>query len=178
MRNFSLKETVEVVGIAAIVASLVFVGLQIRQEKEVAIVDTYGELSQSNIDLTFKVGEQMEIWKKGLDGGKLTEEELGVFSVQAAGVGEYFQRMYIRWTRLGPINPDVAASKYAFALYVFPGLRQEYELNAKFESSLNSARGFDPIVNPWESAVIGYLEKFDRENPPIPANKRYVFWGY
>ena len=108
----------------------------------------------------------------------MTEEELGVFSVQAAGVGEYFQRMYIRWTRLGPINPGLAASKYAFALYVFPGLRQEYELKAKFESSLSSARGFDPIVNPWESAVIGYLEKFDRENPPIPTSKRYIFWSY
>jgi hypothetical protein len=178
MRNFSLKETVELVGIAAIVASLVFVGLQIRQEKEVAIVDTYGEMSQSNIDLTFKIGEQMEIWKKGLDGGELTEEELGVFSVQAASIGEYFQRMFIRWSRLGPVNPSVAASSYAFALYVFPGLRQEYELMARYESSKDSARGFEKNLSPFESAVGGYLEKFDRENPPIPTKKNYVFWGY
>ena len=82
MGNSNWKDTLELVGIAAIVASLVFVGLQLRQEQEIAIVDTYGELSQSGVELIFKIGEQSEIWKKGLDGEHLTDEELGVFGAQ------------------------------------------------------------------------------------------------
>ncbi len=178
MRKIGLKDTVELIGIAAIVASLVFVGLQIRQEQEIAIVDTHGELSQTSIDLTFKIGEQMEIWKKGLNGDQLSEEELGIFTVQAAAVTEYYQRMFIRWTRLGPVDPDAAASGFAFALYVFPGLRSEYEKSDEFESFLDSARGSTLTVTNWETAVSGYLEKYDSENPPMPINKRYIFWRY
>ena len=178
MRKITLRDAVELVGIAAIVSSLVFVGFQIRQEQEIAIVDTYGELSQTNIDLTFEIGEQMEIWIKGLNGDQLTEEEHGVFTVQAAAVTEYYQRMFIRWTRLGPVDPRVAASKFAFALYIFPGLRQEFEASEEFDSLLDSARGFIQGVNPWKTEVNRFLEKYDSENPPLPTDKQYVFWGY
>ena len=178
MPKIGLKDTVELAGIAAIVASLVFVGLQIRQEQEIAIVDTYGEMSQTNMDLTFRIGEKMEIWKKGLNGDQLSEEELDVFTVQAASVTEYYQRMFIRWTRLGPVDPKVAASKYAFALYVFPGLRQEFEAADEFNLSLDAARGFVQGVNPWDTAVNGFLDQYDRQKPPLPKDMRYVFWGY
>jgi len=178
MLKVSLKDAVELTGIAAIVASLVFVGLQIRQEQEIAIVDTYGELSQSNIELTFKIGEQIDIWKKGLDGENLTAEELDYFSVLAAAVTEYNQRMFIRWTRLGPIDPDMAATRYAFALYVFPGLRREWELSEQWGSHLDTARGIVRRSTGWGSRVNGYLEQYDRENPPRPTNKRYIFWDH
>ena len=178
MRKITFRDAVELAGIAAIVSSLVFVGFQIRQEQEIAIVDTYGELSQTNIDLTFEIGEQMEIWIKGLNGDQLTEEELGVFTVQAAAVTEYYQRMFIRWTRLGPVDPRVAASKFAFALYIFPGLRQEFESSEEFDSFLDSARGFIQEVSPWKTEVNRFLEQYDSEKPPLPTNKHYVFWGY
>ncbi len=177
MKLSGWKDTVELVGIAAIVASLVFVGLQMRQEQEIAIVDTYGELSQSGVELTFKIGEQLEIWKKGLDGEHLTDEELGVFAVQAAAVGQYYQRVFIRWVRLGPIDPGVAASRFAYALYIFPGLRREHESAEQFDSSLQSARGSVLELNLWQSAVNGYLEQFATENPPMPSEKPYIFWA-
>ncbi len=178
MPKSSLKDAVELIGIAAIVASLVFVGLQIRQEQEIAIVDTYGELSQSNIELTFEIGEQMDLWKKGLGGENLTAEELDNFSVLTAAVTEYNQRVFIRWTRLGPIDPGVAASRFAFALYVFPGLRREWESSEQWGSHLDTARGNIQRLTAWESRVNGYLEQYDRENPPMPTNKRYIFWDY
>ncbi len=177
MKLSGWKNTLERIGIAAIVASLVFVGLQMRQEQEIAIVDTYGELSQSCVELTFKIGEQLEIWKKGLDGEQLTDEELGVFAVQAAAVGEFSQRVFIRWMRLGPIDPAVAASRFAYALYIFPGLRREYESAGQFSSSLRLARGSVLASNPFESAVNGYLEQFATENPAMPSEKPYIFWA-
>ena len=179
MLKFSLKDTVELIGIAAIVASLVFVGMQIRQEQEIAIVDTYGELSQSQIDLIFEIGEQMEVWKRGLDGEKLTEEELDRFAVSAAAVTEFHQRMFIRWTRLGPVDPDAAASRFAFALYVFPGLRRHWETVNEYEAYADAAGGVVEVgLNAWERAVNAFLEKFDAEKPPMPAYKHYIFWDY
>lgn len=177
MIRLGLKDTVELIGIAAIVASLVFVGMQIRQEQEIAIVATYGELSQSQIELTFKIGEQMNLWKKGLDGAELSAEELDGFAVMAASVTEFHQRMFIRWTRLGPVNQNAAASRFAFALYVFPGLRQHWEFVTEYEVVADSAGGVvESSLNAWERAVKTFLAKFDEEKPRVPTRKHYVFW--
>jgi len=50
MKLDALKEVAELVGIAAIVASLVFVGLQLRQAQEIAIADQYQERSNAAVD--------------------------------------------------------------------------------------------------------------------------------
>ena len=176
MRKVGMKDAVELIGIAAIVASLIFVGLQIRQDQEIAIVSTHGELSQSKTDLTFKIGENMEIWKRGLDKDQLTEEELAVFTVQASSVAEFHQRLFIRWLRLGPVDSGVAAGRYAYALYVFPGLRHEYETSNELASFIGAALGSNSDLSIWHTAVSGYLGQFDREKPPVPAEKRYIFW--
>jgi hypothetical protein len=45
--RFNWKDVAEFVGIGAIVASLIFVGMQMRQAQEIAIADGYSELSSS-----------------------------------------------------------------------------------------------------------------------------------
>jgi hypothetical protein len=177
MRTLKIKNAVELIGIAAIVGSLVFVGMQMRQVQDIAVVDTYGELSQSNIELIFEVGEKIDVWKKGLNGDRLTEEEQDTFFVLAAAVMEYNQRVWIRWLRIGPIDPAHAASRFAYALYVYPGLRREWESIKQFESSMKAARGFGQNSQ-WELAVNEYLAQYDREKPSIPNKKRYIFWGF
>jgi hypothetical protein len=177
MRTLKIKDTVELFGIAAIVGSLVFVGMQVRQEQEIAIVDTYGELSQSDIELTFEVGEKIDVWKKGLNGDSLTEEEQDTFSVLAAAVTEYHQRVWIRWLQIGPLDPNRATSRFAYSLYLYPGLRREWESTRQFESSMRAARGFGQDSQ-WELSVNEYLAQFDREKPSIPNEKRYIFWSF
>ena len=127
--------------------------------------------------LTLEIGEHMNVWKKGLDGDRLTDEELDRFSVLAAAVVEYNQRVFIRWTRIGPFDPSIAASWFAFALYIYPGLRREFESSEQFNLSLEAAGGFNGY-GAWNVAVSEYLATFDREKPAIPANKRYIFWAY
>ncbi len=177
MRTPKIRDAIELFGIAAIVGSLVFVGMQIRQEQKIAIVDTYGELSQSDIELTFEVGEKIDVWKKGLNGDSLTEEEQDMFSVLAAAVTEYHQRLWIRWLQIGPRDPDRATSRFAYALYVYPGLRREWESKKQFESSMKAARGFEQD-SLWELSVNEYLAQFDREKPSIPNEKHYLFWSF
>ncbi len=168
----------ELVGIGAIVASLVFVGLQMRQEQEIAIVETYGALSEATIDLTIVVGENMGVWQKGLKGEDLSLTEQGVFISLLASVENHYQRMFIRWSRLGPGDPEGIASEFAYALYLFPGMRDAYEVNNAFDLAKHSARGFDDQLNPWEQAIDRYLVKFDDERPPAPTIRAYIFWGF
>jgi hypothetical protein len=85
--------------------------------------------------------------------------------------------MYIRWAILGPMDPDVAASNFAYALYIFPGLRRHYESVNEFEASLDAARGFPQNVNPWQPAVRRFLTRYEETPAPIPAKKNYLFWS-
>ena len=48
MKTSNWKDTLELIGIAAIVASLMFVGLQLRQDQRIAEAQIYAE---SNINL-------------------------------------------------------------------------------------------------------------------------------
>ena len=47
MKKADWKSIAELIGIGAIVASLIFVGLQLRQEQNIAIVDSYGSIVES-----------------------------------------------------------------------------------------------------------------------------------
>jgi len=48
-------------GISAIVASLIFVGLQMQQEQEIAIVDTYGSPTDSSENIAGLVERNADV---------------------------------------------------------------------------------------------------------------------
>jgi hypothetical protein len=176
MKKNNLKDIAELIGIAAIVASLIFVGIQLQQEQEIAIVDTYGSVAETEINLSIQVGENIAVWRKGLEGENLTEEEMGKFLGLAAAVESQYQRNYIRWFRLGPGNPDAIASEFAYALYIFPGLKNSFEDKLRFDALRDEARGFGSDLSPWETNILSYLSKFEEDNLPIPDSKSYIFW--
>ena len=58
MKPSRLKDSVELVGIAAIVASLIFVGLELRQSQEIAIASQYQTRTQFNLDYISTLDDQ------------------------------------------------------------------------------------------------------------------------
>ena len=178
MDSAKLNDWMQVVGIFAVVLSLIFVGLQMRQEQEIAIVDTYGSVADAQVNLSVLVGQNTSAWKKGLDDEELTEDERGMFEGLAAAVWSHYQRYFIRWAILGPGDPNDVASEMAYALYVFPGLRKFFEANQVFNDSRDAARGGGEELIPWTSRVLYYLEKYDEEMAPIPDTKEYIFWAF
>lgn len=178
MDSAKLNDWMQVIGIFAVVSSLIFVGLQLRQEQEIAIVDTYGSVAETDINLSVVIGENMSVWRKGLDGEELTEDERGLFTGLTAAVASQYQRNFIRWSRLGPGNPDDYASEFAYALYIFPGMRDAFAASSTFQNSRDEARGFEAELVPWESKILLYLAKFDEEKPLVPDPKQYIFWAF
>ena len=149
-----------------------------RQEQEIAIVDTYGSVAETHMSLSVLVGKNMSVWKGGLENEELTEDEKGMFEGLVAAVWSHYQRNFIRWSRLGPGNPDDFASEFAYALYVFPGLREVFEANQIFNTSRDAARGGRDELIPWTSGVLYHLHKYDEESAPIPDTIKYVFWAF
>jgi hypothetical protein len=176
MKSPNWKSVAEFVGVVAIVASLLFVGLQIRQDQDIAIADTYGSLTESAEILADLINKDADIWKKGLDGEELSSVDRIRFYAIAKAIQTHFSNIYIRWSQIGPMPPEVAARKYAYALYIYPGLRK-----ARVDQLEELAAGNVPLSGTFthssmERQADQFLKEFDEAATPIPSEKTYVFW--
>ena len=133
MRKFRLKEVVKLVGIAAIVASLVFVGLQIRQEQDIAVAQLLMEATARRIELSQLMSENREAWEKGLRGEELSDLDYATFASIADAYENHVLLMVVRTTLLDiKINAAFAVRAYAIQLYAYPGLRAVFYQRCSF----------------------------------------------
>ena len=177
MKFASWKEIVELVGIAAIVASLLFVGLQMRQEQQIAIAETRTAVTQSIVEIAVMLEASSVIWTRGLDGEELSNSDQAVFLAMVEAVESHFFNMFLRFERLGIGPAESHARNWAYALYIHSGLRQTYLDGVEYSIQKNAAFEREPIPgNGFRVQVLAYLKQLDDRAPPIPGSKRYVFW--
>ena len=175
MKSANWKDIAELIGIAAIVASLVFVGMQMRQDQEIAIVESRGDVTATMAELADSLKGSGHIWKKGLDGDSLTDAEQIEFLAMVQVIDSQMFTQWIRWSRLGPVPPDVAAQRYAYAIYSHPGLRLARERNREYSRKRGAAFGGSGESS-FLQLVDQYLIQLDSDKPPIGDQKNYVFW--
>jgi hypothetical protein len=178
MKAGNWKFTIELIGIGAIVASLVFVGLQLQQEQQIAVVDTFGAVAEAGMNLSTQVGENMEIWQKALEGDELTTEEYGVFIGLFNAVMIHYQQNFVRLSMLGSFDPGATASEFAYALYIFPGMKSAFEEVTENRRAKQEARNLARIAGQFETIIVSSLAKYEEEKPPLPDPKLYVFWSF
>ena len=126
MNSARLNDWMQVVGIFALVASLVFVGLQMRQTQEIASFEGSADGLDRILSFRELVSENAEAWSKGCVGEGLTDKE----RIQFASVFEaYYGTTFVAWLRaqqddLGGLDPDVYVRRLAISLYRFPALSE------------------------------------------------------
>lgn len=162
----------------AIVASLIFVGLQLRQEQAIAIVDTYGSIVESSQGVLDLVGQHPEVWEKGLLGEKLSTPDEIVFSGMVRALVNHHTFMFIRFTRIGPGDPENLLHDFAYALYVFPGLRRRWKSDGEFQNHMLTAQDRPASSISLRPRIDQYLRQFDTTKPAAPTEKQYVFWFF
>ncbi len=146
MPNTRWKDIAELIGIAAIVASLLFVGLQMQQDRNLTQAQILSDQDDTQIEWARLLQENFELWVSGMDGEELGKLELARFEVLA---GAYFSKrsyLYQRILRLPTINPDAAAAVTANVIETYPGLKSAW---GKRWSMLQK-HGLEP---PFEMAV-------------------------
>lgn len=170
------NEIAELIGIAALVASLLFVGLQIRQEHSIAITETRAALTESAQTIAGLVQENSEIWKRGLDGEELTANDEISFIAMVQAVRAHFFNLFLRWERFGHRDPEEVTRRYAYALYTHPGLRSAFQRQLELQILRDEAFNLPAWDDEFRNLVKSKLEQLDATSPPLPANKEYVFW--
>ena len=161
MKNTGWKDIAELIGIAAIVASLVFVGLELRQSQKIAIVESAVNRTTQHVDLDNAIIEHIDIWTKGNSGTELTPKEAGIYSMLFEN---YVGQQWLRWfsnSQLGFVTETAVADLAAY-LVENPGAMKEYR---QFRARVDRRRGMliPGFADPFALEVAKLLEEYDSQ---------------
>ena len=157
------KDVAELFGIAAIVASLIFVGVQLRQDQQIALAEYGQSTSAIRVELDIALAEHAEILVKSNAGIELSEREHAILVSVTSALWRATQIDYLERSRLGEDNPQFMTDVLAVFLFQNPGARriwlEESEIQVRYLSQLNQ-KWIDPI----RDLVINALDTLDRLN--------------
>ncbi len=176
MKTRDWKDGAELIGIAAIVASLIFVGMQLRQDQNIAITETRSAITESSGTIATLIQADRETWKRGLDGEELSAGDQIAFLAMTRAVENHFFNLHIRYRRFGNRDPVSTERRYAFALYMHPGLRQAYFQNIEFRKAVAAAFGQSWGSGIFHDSIQSKLRELDQNSPVVPPEIGYVFW--
>jgi hypothetical protein len=120
------KTTAEFVGIAAIVGSLIFVGLQMRQAELLARIEIGTAALGSAQEMRSSIVDHAPIWRKGNAGEMLDPDEMAAY--EQLVWSRWQQAVWTDWSfdRLGSAN-YVGANLFAGFLFDNPGARRTWQ---------------------------------------------------
>ena len=129
MKLSGWKDIAEVIGISAIVASLVFVGVQLKQEQMIALAEVYAASESSAAVIDIAISENANIWLKSNNSETLSESESLIINRLVATLYRRARNQAIMRRVLGSYGNAAASPLMVFAieLYENPGARRIWE---------------------------------------------------
>ena len=124
MRSTDWKDVAELVGIASIVASLVFVGVQLQQDQEIAEAQIHLGATANVAAIAQTIADNQSVWRRGLVGEDLSPDERATFNAIARAIYQRHFGLYNRGLRLNLAPPEVVVRRFALFAYQYEGLRQ------------------------------------------------------
>jgi hypothetical protein len=163
MTTANWKDAAELLGIAAIVASLIFVGFQLRQDQQIALAGYGQSTSAIRAELDIALAEHAAVLVKSNSGIELSDEEQAILTSVIAALWRATQIDYLERGRLGEEDPRFMTDLFAVFLFRNPGARriwmEESQEQARILEQLNKT-----LVTRIRKLVIDSLDTLDRLN--------------
>jgi hypothetical protein len=166
LKSISWKAIAELVGATAIVASLVFVGLQLRQEQRVASVEAGFSLVESFYEQRNGTIENAAIWVKGNAGVEdLDPAEAAIYDalIRKEWADAYWTSYAMR--QLG-IEANVGVHDFAGYLHRNPGAKRTWKALMAIEQDYREKLIPEPFGVDMMKIVLADLEKLDQIDRP------------
>lgn len=129
MDSAKLHDWLQIVGLAAVVGSLIFVGLQLKQADEIAFAELAENTTATGVERRALIAEHADTWHKACLGSELSAEE----KVIAGSIYlNYVQSNYNFWVRIeetgvGGSTGRFLTDRFAANIYRYPGFRSMAE---------------------------------------------------
>lgn len=165
--SINWKEFAEILGIAAIVASLVFVGLQLRQSDQIARAEIQATFGLMSIEIAALMTDHSDVWVRGNAKEELNDADTAVFENLVIALND---SIYSNFWQMWQIDGEQRALDYlqdfSGFLYRHPGVRQvwsEREANLKqYRIALGSNAEEDYV---YVETILDNLNELDRIQP-------------
>ncbi len=164
-KSLNWKDIAELIGIAAIVASLIFVGLQMRQTQRIALTEMDLNIMGAEFNSRSAIYDFPEVWAKGNAGDALEPSEAVIYQTL---ITDYNTLQFFKFSTAHALtgNADLtpASMDTAGFLYENPGARREWEsLRAKYKRYRNPHQS-NEYTSRFEQAVREDLAALDKMN--------------
>ena len=149
-----------------------------QQDRRLAAAQVIVAADSVNMELTSLLGENREIWFKGLNGEELSETDEMMFQVVAEAHFRRHLGAFQRIQLLGFGTADGIVSAYAFDLYRYSELRRLYlqrSLQAKTVSSYVDGSPSSEVLTSFRSRVDNKLVVIDAASPDKNENPLFPF---
>ena len=153
----------EMIDIGAIVASLIFVGLQMKQAENIARYEFFSG-ADAPADFVEALKGQEETWLKGCADDEMSDAEMLIFLrlTSMHNLARNAQMNRVRLLNLA-ISSEYPAFRMALDLYSNPGLRKAWTLQANIARRNSAAGGLDS----WTAMVERHLEDIEKNLPAL-----------
>ena len=173
MERFQWRDLAEGIGIFALVASLIFVGIQLRLEQEIAESQAYIDAAAASYDLAELITNNQDIWIAGLEGDELSTSDQVKFDTIVWAVSQRKIAIWQRRIRLDAGDPESWINSFAYELYLYPGLRESWaRLSARSTFDI-AATGTEDSNTGFSARVQQVLTELDRLGPEKPPERSY-----
>jgi len=170
MKTLTARNTAELIGMAAIVASLIFVGVQVNQAEEIATIEMLSAGSERQRDIARLIIENADVWRRGCVGDELSDVDATIFSQLFT---QYMRHKNVGWQRLtasdfGDVDPKAVANSVALNMYVYPGFRAAKSVYDQWLAAHGSLSA--GLNTKLEDQIRLRLNELERSNPKVSGD--------
>lgn len=155
MKPIGWKDTVELVGIFAILASLIFVALQLRQEEALLQSEMRAALVANNISINDSIIGNVDIWVRGNKGEELNPAESAIHETLVHNVNNFMFHVRQTFLAIEPQAEEHILAEFAGFLADNPGAHQAW---IKRERRLNTYR---TTIDPAETVTSDWIDDIE-----------------
>jgi hypothetical protein len=153
LKTTSWKDIAELIGIAAIVASLIFVGYQLKQSEQIGISDAVANRNERQNASREQIIDNADVWHRACLGEPLEPAERHVAAAIAA---TFWDNMISGWLTIrgGLLSSDQLQEnlvhRVATQLQAFPGLKDLFGMRRQMFSAVEGSIGDSRARNLFE----------------------------
>ena len=164
--RLSWTRILEIVGIFSIVGSLIFVGLQMKQDRDIAASENVLLVLSEQQAWTGLLAENAAIWINGNTGAELTaEEDLVYQSLAQSRQLRQFEAWFRNQRVPGGNPPETFAYEWATEAIENPGLMRWWrDESAKQEHKYEQLGFAGEPANLWRQTVNKFIEERTQDN--------------
>jgi hypothetical protein len=165
LKSTNWKDIAELIGITAIVASLVFVGMQMKQSQQLAFAESVQLMRANGIEQGSLQAQHIGVWIRGNLGEELDDEDVEIYKILYTQVQNQWFFNWLALDSIGTGYEGVGPRSFAKFLHENPGARAEWTRTTAASGLLQTrAPGEFPAFAAEVQAALMRLESTSSEN--------------